>query len=204
MNNICFILGAGSHTRSLINLLEYNKIKIIGIIDDQFIEGNDEFINGFKLFGNLDLINPNTEIILSVGDNKKREFFFTKFYSNIYKNNIIHPRALIENYSTLGIANQLFANVIVNSNSIIGSNNILNTNCILEHETEIGNHNHISVNAVVCGRTKIGSRCFIGANSVIIDKIKICDDVIIGAGSVVLNNIIEPGTYVGNPIRKIK
>ena len=43
----------------------------------------------------------------------------------------------------------------------------------------------------------------IGANSTIIDKISICSDVIIGAGSLVICNINIPGTYVGNPVRKV-
>ena len=51
---------------------------------------------------------------------------------------------------------------------------------------------------------KIGNRCFIGAGATVIDKISICDDVIIGANAAVINNIDSPGTYVGNPVRKIK
>lgn len=34
-------------------------------------------------------------------------------------------------------------------------------------------------------------------------KITICNFVTIGAGAVVVKDITEPGTYVGNPIKKI-
>jgi serine acetyltransferase len=33
--------------------------------------------------------------------------------------------------------------------------------------------------------------------------INICDEVVIGAGSVINKDILEAGTYVGNPFKKI-
>ena len=50
--------------------------------------------------------------------------------------------------------------------------------------------------------TSIGDRVSIGTNSTIM-PISICDDVVIGAGSVVTKDINEPGTYAGNPARKL-
>ena len=63
---------------------------------------------------------------------------------------------------------------------------------------------YISIGASLMGRTIIGNNCFIGAGATIIDNIKITDNVIIGANSLVINDISYPGTYVGNPVRKIK
>ncbi len=51
--------------------------------------------------------------------------------------------------------------------------------------------------------TKIGNNVSIGSNATIL-PIEICDNVVIGAGAVVTKNIIESGTYVGNPAKKIK
>jgi UDP-3-O-[3-hydroxymyristoyl] glucosamine N-acyltransferase len=51
--------------------------------------------------------------------------------------------------------------------------------------------------------TKIGNNVSIGSNATIL-PIEICDNVVIGAGAVVTKNILEPGTYVGNPAKKIK
>jgi len=50
--------------------------------------------------------------------------------------------------------------------------------------------------------TQIGDRVSIGTNSTIM-PVSICDDVVIGAGAVVITDITEPGTYVGNPARKL-
>lgn len=50
--------------------------------------------------------------------------------------------------------------------------------------------------------TAIGNRVSIGSNATIL-PVPICDDVVIGAGSVVTKEILEPGTYAGNPARKL-
>lgn len=51
--------------------------------------------------------------------------------------------------------------------------------------------------------TSIGNQVSIGSNATIL-PITICDNVVIGAGAVVTKDINEPGTYVGNPARKLK
>jgi acetyltransferase-like isoleucine patch superfamily enzyme len=51
--------------------------------------------------------------------------------------------------------------------------------------------------------TVIGNKVYIGSNATIL-PVSICDDVVIGAGAVVTKDIIEPGTYVGNPARPLK
>jgi acetyltransferase-like isoleucine patch superfamily enzyme len=51
--------------------------------------------------------------------------------------------------------------------------------------------------------TTIGHHVSIGSNATIL-PVSICDQVVIGAGAVVTKNISEPGTYAGNPARKLK
>jgi acetyltransferase-like isoleucine patch superfamily enzyme len=52
-------------------------------------------------------------------------------------------------------------------------------------------------------RTQIGDRVSIGSNVTLL-PVSICDDVVIGAGAVVTKNITEPGTYAGNPARRLR
>lgn len=54
------------------------------------------------------------------------------------------------------------------------------------------------------GYIKLGSNIFIGANSTIMPNVEIVDNVIIGSNSIVTKHILEPGVYVGQPLRKIK
>jgi acetyltransferase-like isoleucine patch superfamily enzyme len=50
--------------------------------------------------------------------------------------------------------------------------------------------------------TTVGDNVSIGSNATIL-PVEICNNVIIGAGAVVTKNIVEPGTYAGNPARKM-
>lgn len=206
MKNKVFIVGSGGHCRSVIVLLESNGLKICGIFDDSYRLKTEEVISGYKIYGKVEAASSlrSSKIVLAIGDNKIRAKLFDLFYGSLLKKNLVHPEARIEKRTILGLGNQIFAEAYINSESVIGSNNILNTGCIIEHETIIGNSNHISVGAMLCGKVTLLDRCFIGAGAVIIDKIKICSDVIVGANSVVVEDIKKPGTYVGNPVRKIE
>lgn len=51
--------------------------------------------------------------------------------------------------------------------------------------------------------TSIGNNVSIGSNATIL-PVTICDNVVIGAGAVVTKDIVAPGTYAGNPARKIR
>ncbi|HPP34603.1 MAG TPA: DapH/DapD/GlmU-related protein [Ignavibacteriales bacterium] len=51
--------------------------------------------------------------------------------------------------------------------------------------------------------TTIGNNVSIGSNATIL-PVTICDNVVIGAGSVVTKDILSPGIYAGNPVRKLR
>jgi acetyltransferase-like isoleucine patch superfamily enzyme len=51
--------------------------------------------------------------------------------------------------------------------------------------------------------TKLGDRVAIGTNATIL-PVHIVDDVVVGAGAVVTNDLLEPGTYVGNPAKLLR
>jgi acetyltransferase-like isoleucine patch superfamily enzyme len=50
--------------------------------------------------------------------------------------------------------------------------------------------------------TYIGDHVSIGSNATLL-PVSICANVVIGAGAVVTKDITEPGTYAGNPAKKI-
>lgn len=199
------IIGAGGHTRSVIPQIKraYKKCQII-INDNSYNESSEEKILGIKITGEINDIENDSLVFLSIGDNKLRSKLFFEFSEQVIQENLIFNNVIIEDNVLLGIANQILSNVFINSCVRIGDNNIINTGALLEHEVSIGDHNHISVGARVCGRVTIGDHCLIGAGATIIDNISITDNVIVGAGSCVVRDIQESGTYVGVPVRKIK
>ncbi len=50
--------------------------------------------------------------------------------------------------------------------------------------------------------TQLADRVYVGSNATIL-PVTIVADVVIGAGAVVTRDIREPGTYAGNPARRI-
>lgn len=199
------ILGAGGHTRSSITLLKSNlPYRQLNIYDESFSTDLNEIILEVPLIGKPRQINENAEVFLSIGDNQQRRMYYEKYSSQLLLENLIHHLAYVENTVRMGVANQIYANVYVNNAVNIGNNNIINTSAILEHEVTLGSHNHIAVGAKLCGRVTLGNQNFIGCGAILIDKIKVCDDVVIGAGAVIIEDIVESGTYVGIPGKKIK
>ena len=202
-NKDVYVLGAGGHARSVLNLLRLKGYRVRGFFDDTS-RSSDETIAGIPVLGKIKDVPPRGALVLATGNNPLREGWLKEFGARVLKIDLVHPSAIIEQDVSRGGSNQVMANAYINSFAKVGSNNILNTRCVLEHEAVLGNSSHIAVGAVVCGRSVIGDRCLIGAGAVVIDRITVCNDVTIGAGAVVIDHIKSPGTYVGNPARKIK
>jgi UDP-N-acetylbacillosamine N-acetyltransferase len=86
----------------------------------------------------------------------------------------------------------------------IGTGCILNTGSVVEHECVVGDFTHVSVNSTVAGRSRVGEFSMLGAGSVVIDGVSIAGRVTVGAGAVVIRDIVESGTYVGTPAKRIR
>jgi UDP-N-acetylbacillosamine N-acetyltransferase len=199
------IIGAGGHCRSLISLAQNLGIEIAAIYDNSFDADANEMICGIPVNGALeDLVNVRGKALISSGVPKIREELYTSMAYVTYQENVIDTSALVRSTVEMGNGNHIFPMVFLNAEVKMGDNNLINSKALIEHESVIGDHNHIAVGAIICGRVIIGSLCFIGAGSIIKDSVSICDEVIIGAGAVVLTDIVESGTYVGNPARRIK
>lgn len=92
----------------------------------------------------------------------------------------------------------------IQSHSFICSNVEIGHNCFIGHGVMFTNDKFINRKlSKDFLPTTIGNKVYIGSNATIL-PVSICDDVVIGAGAVVTRDITEPGTYVGNPARKLK
>ncbi len=199
MNSVA-IIGAGGHTRTLINILELVSIKLIGIYDES-VRSDGEKIVGYPVF-KLSELPPEVKVIISKGDVEGKLKYLNLYFDRLFDHNIIHPNANIET-KNIGTANQISSNSYLTPTSRIGNHNIIYSGTMVEHEASIGNNTIITVNVSICGRVKIGDNCFIGAGAVVLPNISICDNVVLGAGAVVTKNIDTPGTYVGIPAKKL-
>lgn len=198
------LFGCGGHARSIINVLRENeKVEQILLVDKK--AHKEEIIMGCKVVNEYTL-QPDDGYIIAVGDNLKRSWLFQTLRNGQrgYPISPISEHAHIAVGGQIGNGTFVAPNAYVGPMARIGDNTIINTGSVIEHETIIGNNTHIAPNTTVCGRVNIGNNVFCGAGSTVIDKINICDNVIIGAGAVINRDIVEAGTYVGVPARKIR
>lgn len=196
------IIGSGGHARSLIPLALKAGQEVQAVYDDSFSDNQEEIFPGVYLAGGLSDVPKDSSCLLALGNNELRASLFEQL--SVLKLNLRAPSSEVDETAELGEANQIFSKVFVNALVHLGSNNILNSSSVIEHEVNIGSHNHIACGAVLCGRVRIGNLCHIGANATVNENVVIGDRIIIGSGSLVTRNILEPGTYVGTPARRIK
>ncbi len=205
------LLGGGGHCLSVIESIESTGLfNIIGISDTPDRVGKS--ILDYKILVSDDQI-PNLRIenlkcLITIGQIRTAEPRILAY--NFLKNNmhvlatIIDRHSMVSERSSINEGTVILRNSFINSGVVIGHNCIINTGAIIEHSSIIGNHVHISTGAIVNGDCNIGDRCFVGSGAIISNGISVCSDTIIGAGCIVLVDIEVPGTYLGNPARRIK
>ena len=208
MHNI-MLIGGGGHCKACIDVIESTQqYKIVGILDGKKQPGTT--VLGYKILDSDQNIHLQQckLFVISVGQIKSATARVS-LYNNILSvgktcPKIISPHAHVSKHASLGQGTIIMHNVCINAAAHIGINCIINTKANIEHDAIIGDHCHVSTGATINGDCKVGNNCFIGSSSVISSQVTITDNVIIGAGSVVIRDIETPGTYVGNPARKVK
>jgi len=71
------------------------------------------------------------------------------------------------------------------------------------HDTVVWAGTYVAPNAAVSGRCVLGARVRVGAGATGIDHVRIGDDVTLGAGAGAVRDLLETGTYVGVPARRL-
>jgi len=210
INNL-ILVGGGGHCKSVIESVESEgKYKIAGISDIATRKGIS--ISGYPvIYADEELealVNKDFKFLITVGQIRNplpRRMLYEKLKSaGAGMATILDPTAIISPRATIGEGCVILRQTFVNAGVVIGENCILNTGAIVEHDSIIGSHVHISTKAIVNGDCHIGDNCFIGSGAIISNGVSICADTLIGAGTVVFKSITQPGTYMGNPARKIK
>jgi UDP-3-O-[3-hydroxymyristoyl] glucosamine N-acyltransferase len=183
MKNIIFI-GSNSNLRQLIDICELNKVKIEGVLDQDYW-GNTETLQGLPVIGSENTFNfsnsydyfiatswtpPNTEI--SLRDRKKRfEQMVLLKHKKIECVNIIHPSAVVPSTVKLGHGIMIGANTVIGNYVNISNYCQIREQSYLAHHCEIEQNTILQVQSYVGSCCKIGSNCYVGIKSSIIPNI---------------------------------
>lgn len=188
------IFGYGGHAREVAaqinNVVEF-------FVDDEYSNEYTKPISNF---------NPEVYMMMvAVADPKERQKIVEKLPKETRYFKFIHPTVQIMSKDVvIGEGSFIGANSILTTNINIGKHAILNRSNHIGHDSIIGNYFSAMPNAIVSGNVKIGNRVYIGTNSTIIEKRQLSHDIIIGANGVVVKDIINPGTYVGVPVKRLE
>jgi sugar O-acyltransferase (sialic acid O-acetyltransferase NeuD family) len=117
---------------------------------------------------------------------------------------IIHPKASVSVHARVAQGCFVAAQAVVAPGAILGRCVIVNHGAVVDHDVVVGDFSHIAPLSALGGGVLVGQRSLIGSGSSVLPGLRIGDDIVVGAGSVVCDNLLEAGTYVGAPARRVK
>ena len=116
---------------------------------------------------------------------------------------LVHPRATVSRYASVGAASVVFAGAVVNIDARIGEGVIVNTGASVDHDCILGDCAHLSPGAHLAGGVTIADRTWIGIGASVRQSVSIGADVVVGAGAAVVQNVDAGFTVVGVPARPL-
>jgi len=150
----------------------------------------------------------NNLAIVAVGSPQLRQKITNKIlgrYDLSVFDTLISPYAnLMSNSIEIGAGSVICSNCVLTGDIKIGAHSQLNLATTIGHDTIVGDFFTTAPGAHISGKVMANDLVYFGTNSSAIEEISICSNVIVGAGAVVSKNIIEPGTYIGVPAKKME
>lgn len=205
MAKIC-IFGAGGFAKEVYWLALQCGREVCAFIDTQ---AGGYCCDSVKI-ENENYFNPAIhEAVVAVGNPKVRKKIVDQILFR-YPNSarfatLISPRAnLMSDSISIGRGSVICANCIITCDVILGEWSQLNLATTIGHDTSTGAFFTTAPGVHISGKVKAGERVYLGTNASTVEDITICDDVTIGAAACVSKDILESGTYVGVPAKKLE
>lgn len=199
-NNL-IIIGAGGHGRVVKDIaLSMKKFKNILFLDDNPPSGVSVAGKVLDYEKYLD----NAVFVVGIGNNEIRKRIFLEIKEKGGKFvTLVHSSAVIGENVDLGNGSVIMPGVVINNGATFGDGVIVNTCSSIDHDCVIESFAHVSVGVHLAGTVKVGDSSLIGVGAIVINNITIAQDTIVSAGAVVVKDLLESGTYVGIPAKKI-
>lgn len=203
MSKKLVIIGAGGHGKVVANIAKLNGYDDIVFLDD---DTSKTMCGIYPIVGTSNDVNhyKNGDFIVGIGNNLIRRKITSLLLKERYNLvTLIHPTAVIDETVHISKGSVVMANVVINVDTKIGVGCIINTSSSVDHDCIINDFVHVCPGSHVAGSVTIGDNTWIGVGSSIINNVSITKDCMIGAGTVVVEELVESGTYVGIPARRL-
>ena len=197
------IVGASGHGKVIADIAKLNGYNDIVFLDDN--EAVDECA-GYPVIGrSCDFAKVEKNVVIAIGNAKIRSRIQEQYESRgFYPVTLIHPNATVADSAQIGVGSVIMAGAVINPYAKLGKGCIVNTCASVDHDCVLGDYVHVAVGAHLCGTVEVGAYTWIGAGATVSNNVSVCPECIIGAGAVVVRDIVEAGTYVGVPARRVR
>lgn len=203
------LIGAGGHCRSVLAAALRTGCRVRGILDLPIGVGKE--IDGTPVIGTDQdiptLCRQKCRFVLTLGmmgeAARRTEIFETIVACGGEMATIVASSAVVAPTASIGPGTVVLEQAVVNAGAAVGADCIINTAAVVEHDCRVGKGSHISTGAILNGAASVGEACLVGSHATIIQGVRICSGVTVGAASLVLQDIQEPGTYAGVPVRRL-
>lgn len=199
------IVGAGGHGKVVADIaLKMNSWDMVAFLDDN--ESLDHVMN-IPVIGKTNDMKKymhQYDIFIAIGDNCVREAMISALENEGARIPVlIHPSAIIGDQVDVQSGTVIMAGAVINCCSTIGKGCIINTCASIDHDNVIEDFVHISPGAHTAGKVTMGKRTWLGIGGIVKNNLIIHGDCRIGAGAVVVCDILEEGTYLGIPAKRV-
>ena len=202
------ILGAGGHTKVLLEALLRGQHKIIGVVTPNLDSGTNYL--GVTVLGSDEAVfEYDTQEVLLIngvgslpGKQHRWNLSVTMREKGYRFGSVIHPNSIISTDVLFAEGVQLMAGTIIQPGCKIGRDSIINTGAQIDHDTIIGDQCHIAPGVTISGDVKVGNNVHIGTGVQVIQGINIGEGSVIAAGTTVYKDVPR-GVMVRQQVRTV-
>lgn len=202
-----YIIGAGGSGREVAWLAEQSWGRNVAI---DFVVDNPSYLkdsvneHSVKLLAEL-VPNKSARYVIAIGDSAARRRISASCHAaSLQEALIVHPRAELSQWVTIGRGTIICAGVIATTNIRIGEHVHINIDCTISHDVIIGDYATLSPGVHVSGHVHIGEGVFIGTGANIINgsahaPLLIGNGAVIAAGACVTKSVDAGALMAGVP-----
>lgn len=199
------ILGASGHGKVVADTAELLGYECV-FFDDAYPEKQTNEVwaivgNSAELYERLPEF---AGVAVAIGDNAIRAQKLTEFKERgAPLPCLIHPDAVVSQYTEIGEGSVVFAGAIVNAFTKMGLGAIINTGCTVDHDCHLGEAVHISPGANLAGGVTVADYAWVGIGASVKQLANIGSNAMIGASTVILKDVPADAVMVGNPAKPL-
>jgi sugar O-acyltransferase (sialic acid O-acetyltransferase NeuD family) len=141
--------------------------------------------------------------VVGIGNPTLRQKVVSELPTNTVFDTLIHPTVVMSQWVEVGAGSVICAGCVLTCQISIGQHCHLNLNSTVGHDCTFGDFCTVAPGTNISGNCAFGNRVDVGTQASFRQHVRICDDAVIGMGTVVVKDILEAGTYVGVPAKKV-